>query len=388
MSGSDYERALGIVALPAQTTTSCHIFCTVIDNYGDLGVCWRLARHLAEAHGLAVTLLVDDLRSFQHLAPTLNPNEAAQTLGALTVVQWSSDAAPSAPADLVIEGFACHLPPRYIAAMAACAVPPVWINLEYLSAEAWVDGCHGMASTHPQTGLMKHFWFPGFTPATGGLLRSSAELTAMPLTDKQPAARTTRHITLFGYEQPAIAGLLDALSENTTPSILTVFTGRALADVSSWLGRPLSTGDTQQHGALNICVSPLLPHQHYDRLLAGSDLNLVRGEDSFVRAQWAGKPMLWHIYPQDDEAHVAKLSAWAERVTTCCTGNMPASWASGLQRWNAATPTHARDWHTFLDDLPKIEAAFRRWREHLLQQPDLATQLMRFYADRVESRPK
>ena len=40
------------------------IFCTVIDNYGDIGICWRLARQLRVDDGQRVRLWVDDLTSF------------------------------------------------------------------------------------------------------------------------------------------------------------------------------------------------------------------------------------------------------------------------------------------------------------------------------------
>lgn len=381
--------------------TACHLFCTVIDNYGDLGVCWRLARHLAREHDITITLWVDDLRSFQHLAPGIDSALEAQTLGDVTIRHWPREFPAIAPADLVIEGFACALPSRYIAAMAAQPVAPVWINLEYLSAEDWVDDCHGLASTHPQTGLLKHFWFPGFTPTTGGLLRTSDELAVMRETEASRPANDRRRITLFGYEQPVLDDLLDALASDATPTALTVFAGRALPDVAQWLGRALAFNETLTRGSLSITLSPLLPHADYDRLLAASDLNLVRGEDSFVRAQWAGAAMLWHIYPQDEAAHLVKLAAWQQRVeaVVAAAGTpMPASWGRTLAAWNepseqtnttsGAAPDTALDWPRFLADLPAIRRAMQSWRQHLLAQPDLATQLMRFYADRVESRPK
>ena len=68
----------------------CDLFCTVIDNYGDLGVCWRLARQLAAEHSIAVTLMVDDLASFAHLAPALDPARDEQMLGDIRVRRWQA----------------------------------------------------------------------------------------------------------------------------------------------------------------------------------------------------------------------------------------------------------------------------------------------------------
>jgi hypothetical protein len=54
---------------------------------------------------------------------------------------------------------------------------------------------------------------------------------------------------------------------------------------------------------------PFVSQDDYDRLLWLADLNFVRGEDSFVRAQWAEQPFVWQIYPQADNAHLEKLDA-------------------------------------------------------------------------------
>lgn len=391
----------------------CDLFCTVIDNYGDLGVCWRLARQLATEHHTAVTLWVDDLVSFAHLAPALDSARDEQMLDDIRVRRWQTGSdlglAGHDPADIIIEGFACRLPDSYLAAMAACSTSPLWLNLEYLSAEDWVEGCHAMPSIHPRTGLTQHFFFPGFTPSTGGLMREEGLTTTLDALATNSTASTAfwqrigvpeaataaRRLSLFSYENPAIASLLDALVCDTMPSLLLVFAGRALSGVSTWLGQALAIGDTAQRGALSIRVLPLLNHADYDGVLALCDLNLVRGEDSFVRAQWAGAPMLWHIYPQDEDAHLIKLTAWQQRVETVAAAAntpMPTSWSQALQTWNghitSASTQRPPDWPQLIADIPSIRAAMQSWRQHLLAQPDLATQLMRFYADRVESRPK
>lgn len=376
----------------------CDLFCTVIDNYGDLGVCWRLARQLAGEHGVDVTLWVDDLASFAHLAPAIDPAQDDQCLGALRVRRWQpgDDAALAghAPADLVIEGFACRLPDSYLSAMAARDPAPVWLNLEYLSAEGWIEDCHGMTSTHPRLGMARHFWFPGFTPRTGGLLREARlcgtldALRADTIAGRDfwrglgvPEA-AGRRISVFSYENAALPGLLDALADDTTATQLLVFAGRSLSGVCDWLSRPLAAGDHARRGALDIHVLPLLDHADYDRLLTLCELNLVRGEDSFVRAQWAGRPLLWHIYGQDEQAHLIKLNAFIARVEAMA--KPPGPWARGMRAWNQDA---APDWPTLLAALPALQASALAWRDHLLRQDDLATQLMRFYADQVESAP-
>jgi uncharacterized repeat protein (TIGR03837 family) len=155
------------------STTSLALFCKVIDNFGDIGICWRLARQLEQEHHITVTLWVDDLVSFKKICPELNIEKDQQTLHNICVRHWSNQDEQfcvNEIADIVIEFFGCDIPPAYIATMAQCQPLPVWINLEGLSAEEWVEGCHTLPSSHPQYSLTKYFFFPGFTQKTGGLL--------------------------------------------------------------------------------------------------------------------------------------------------------------------------------------------------------------------------
>src|SRR5665647_615779 len=181
---------------------SWDIFCTVVDNYGDIGVCWRLARQLAAERCFGVRLWVDDLASFRRICPNVVPGLDAQRSHGVEVRWWREPFPAVDVADVVVEAFACNPPASYVAAMAARPRKPVWINLEYLSAESWVQGCHGLPSPHPSLPLMKHFFFPGFAAGTGGLLaergleqarerfqRSSAEQARFWEGMRLPAAR-------------------------------------------------------------------------------------------------------------------------------------------------------------------------------------------------------
>ena len=138
------------------------IFCNVVDNFGDIGVCWRLARQLAAEHALAVRLWVDDLASFRRINSSIDPNLQEQMSHGVTIRRWSKPFGAVEPAEVVIETFGCEVPYAYAAAMADRATKPAWINLEYLSAEAWVTGCHALPSPHPRLPLTRYFFFPGF----------------------------------------------------------------------------------------------------------------------------------------------------------------------------------------------------------------------------------
>ena len=288
------------------------IFCTVIDNHGDLGVCWRLTRQLRDA-GQRVRLWVDDASALAWMAPT-----AAQEPG-IEVRAWAqaSDAATLAtlaPADVWIEAFGCEIPQAFVTqAVASRRQPPVWINLEYLSAEDWVPRMHGLPSpvmSGPAKGWTKRFFYPGFTPDTGGLLREAELLQRQQAFDR--TAWRQRHapqlpqggrlISLFCYEPAALPQLLQQLVG--TPHHLLVTPGRPLAAVQQALATlPVHPGWS---------ALPYTDQDSFDEMLWACDLNFVRGEDSLVRALWAGQPFVWHIYPQVDSAHHTKLAAFMD----------------------------------------------------------------------------
>lgn len=152
---------------------SWDIFCSVVDNYGDIGVTWRLARQLAAEHGQAVRLWVDEPQAFARICPRADPAAHVQSLDGVEVRAWGRPWAPVAAADVVIEAFACELPEAHRQAMRER--PSLWLNLEYLSAEEWIGSCHALPSLQA-CGLSKYFFFPGFREPSGGLLREAGLL--------------------------------------------------------------------------------------------------------------------------------------------------------------------------------------------------------------------
>lgn len=349
------------------------IFCRVIDNYGDIGVCWRLARQLVAEHGLSVRLWVDDPDSLKPLAPSLDGGLARQMLDGVEVVLWRDDFVVDRVADVVIEAFACELPGDYVQAMASASAKPTWINLEYLTAESWADGCHGMASPHPTLPLNKYFFFPGFSAATGGLLREKDLPQAAP-----KVADDALDISLFCYETAPVGELLEILSASPIPVNLHVAPGKPLTAVAAHWGEQ----GPWQRGKLQVLPFAFLPQTEYDALLRRCDINFVRGEDSFVRAQWAAKPFIWQIYRQDDEAHHVKLEAFLERYTSGWKGAAADSVVKLTLAWNSGTafPTA---WQDFIANRQEITRHNRLWADSLAAKPDLAEALVNFCALKV-----
>ena len=374
---------------------SLAIFCKVVDNYGDIGICWRLARQLQREHGVAVTLWVDDLASFRRICPDVDAAAATQAVQGVLVRHWrgqDDDYAPGEVADIVIEFFACDIPPRYIEAMAHCTPRPVWLNLEGLTAEEWVEGCHRLPSMHPRLKLTKHFFFPGFTAQTGGLLREAGlERERLAFLSQPEQVRAFLHglglpdaeadafkVSLFCYPHAPVAGLFAAWQQGGEQVSCLVPEGVAAQTVSDFLGMEARAGAMATQGALTVRVLPFVPQPDYDRLLWACDLNFVRGEDSWVRAQWAGKPFVWHIYPQDDKLHHKKLRAFLGRIAPDID-----SLQQVMLHWNDAQAEGAdwpALWSALRSDQDRIETRAGAWQEAMLANGDLATNLLAFAA--------
>jgi len=358
------------------------VFCRVIDNHGDLGVCWRLARRLV-ALGQRVRLWADDASALAWMAPDGAPG--------VQVLPWREPAPDETPGDIVVEAFGCDPPPGFVAGMAAKARPPVWINLEYLSAEPYVARSHALPSPQhsgPGAGLVKWFFYPGFDAATGGLLHEaglaqereafdSAGWLASVGVAPQPG---TQRISLFCYAQPALAAWLARWQER--PTQLLVTPGPAAEQVGALLGAPLRPGELLRRGALQAHGLPWLSQPGYDRLLWSCDLNHVRGEDSLVRALWAGRPFVWQLYPQSDGAHAAKLEAFLGVYLHGADPALAAALRTRFLQWNGlAAPASAEA------PLPAPWQAHARSRGAALEAEqqalgDLGIRLQRFVASK------
>ena len=386
---------------------SCDIFCNVIDNYGDIGVCWRLARQLANEHGLAVRLWVDDLGSFAMLCPEADATAGKQQCRGVEVYQWRKDFPVVQPAGLVIEAFACKLPDSYIEAMAAQAHQPVWINLEYLSAEDWVEGCHKLPSPHPSLPLTTYFFFPGFTGKTGGLLlerdllarRDAFQNDAVQqqafwrsVGMEMPPAQTLK-ISLFAYENAALAGLFDVWAGSAQPVLCLVPEGRILPQAGKYFGDAApSPGKAYTRGNLQVRVLPFVEQERYDELLWACDVNFARGEDSCVRAQWAGRPFVWQIYPQHDAVHWNKLQAFLN-LYNAPLSPVASEAVQGLwQAWNPSTgsgqaisieagqstsTSSGQAWSAFVAARDELDNHAQHWAQQLAEN-NLALNLLDF----------
>ncbi|HEX4858878.1 MAG TPA: elongation factor P maturation arginine rhamnosyltransferase EarP [Usitatibacteraceae bacterium] len=357
---------------------SITLFCRVIDNYGDAGVCWRLCRQLAREHGIAANLVIDRLDVLKKLVPAIDPALNRQEFDGVSLLAWREEGVEDDDPELVIEAFACTIPEAYQRAMSKRRPAPLWINLEYLSAEPWAETQHLMGSVHPQLGLAKTFFFPGFSARSGGLIRErGVTVPEFAAADRQ-FGRPLK-VFLFAYDraprEPLFAAMRNHGRQVRVCEVLREGAGDA---TQAW--RNSREGVFTEAPGFQIIGQDFVAQSSFDAVLADQDLLFVRGEDSLVRAIWSGKPFIWQLYPQAGDAHLPKLEAflecYCERLDPGAAGAL-----RGLMRaWNR---TGEQDflplWREFLIQFSRIERHAHDWARRQAQLPDLASNLLSFF---------
>ncbi len=408
------------------------IFCRVIDNWGDAGVCLRLARELA-ARGQWTELWIDQPEILDWMEPSRHPN--------LKIIAWPNELASKAlafttesipgtfsnsfgnslfnsapqsipafmdnqsttPVDVIIEAFGCEIPDSFkqlVSSQAAHGTQTIqWINLEYLTAESYAEQNHRLLSpvlSGPGEGAQKWFFYPGFTPLTGGLIlehsirqriiqsRSRSQYQSQPQPQPQQQSHAPPSISesgprtrigLFCYAHAPLQSLLYSIK---SPGIAgNGFTFNIAQSDAQRIMKGLvdeSLGVLTAEGTdIQLCNLPQLNQDEFDDMLWANDLNFVRGEDSLIRAIWVGKPWIWQIYQQTDDAHVKKLNALLD-LLNCPEFVKEIHWG-----WNQ----HA-GYSFALPSLADTEkwSQWRDWclqiRSKLAEQADLVSQLTEF----------
>ena len=385
-----------------------------MDNFGDAGICWRLARQLATEHGCSVRLIIDKPDYVLRLLDLKSPMPAPFDASGVRVIDWSEPPDGDDLPEVVIAAFQCRLPAKIHELLDRPRFDgqPLWVNLDYLSAERWVDDAHGLPS-HKPSGGTEWFYLPGFTLRSGGLIREhdacpdSTHTTPEP--EWLPQRRTNAmRVSLFCYGGQNLGELLDAWNtrasgarertELADPSAadqpaaalpaadptaidLLITAGCDLDDLRRQLGMAAGTSQAER-GAARIFVLPWLRQTDYDRLLASCDLNFVRGEDSWIRAIWAGKPFIWRPYPQHNDADRVKLDAFLE----CCRDNLDGAAFAVLEQmahaWSLNQGAGAI-WPDWLANRAQLSHGFSELRDRIGSQPDQVSRLLAFIQRRL-----
>lgn len=381
------------------------LFCRVIDNFGDAGVAWRLASSLRQETGATVHLYIDDITTLAPLNHAIDPALPIQDTDGVKVVHWMEDALmrfdDTPPPDCVIELFGCDLPPEVHMVIRDHAA--LWLNWEYLTAETWAENMHLLPS--PQTdGTEKFFYFMGFSEQSGGLLREqgagvrhqesgiqlSSQAENLPAGHASDSTRRamsdTLHsvsVYLFGYTSPVWADWLKCWQDLDQPLTVSLAGKQVTAALRQTAFLPADalqkTDSVWCSGALTLRQVPFVPQAEFDAVLQAADIVVVRGEDSFVRAQWAAKPFFWHIYPQAEQAHLTKLNAFWDLVYPYFPPIIATAHRALSDELNGAHVLSAaarkQHWQDLLTNRHAWEAALQRWRDNLSAQPSAIEKL-------------
>jgi len=361
---------------------TCDIFCEVVDNFGDAGVCWRMARILNKEQNWRIRLFCSDLNTLAKIATKVDPSLPEQTVDQISVFPW--DAAQSAtPSQIVLETFGCRIPESFEKRIASTKPSPLWINVEYLSAEDWVKDWHCLPSPHPTLPVTKYYFYPGFMKGTGGVLfekdylQKEAQLLARrkEVLDSVGANKNAEfNLFLFCYPGPWLELLAQAIKEDQHPVQILAAPGKAREDFKKLL---------PNDGLVKLIELPYVDQQAFDNWLWVSDSLIVRGEESFVRAQLSAKPFIWNIYPIQTGEHLEKLSAFAD-CRKPYLGEQSALWKDTNIAWNTGDSAFITLWQQWRKSQQQLEKSSLLWREHLFSLNSLTNNICNFAKNKLE----
>ncbi|MFU0842907.1 MAG: Protein-arginine rhamnosyltransferase [Burkholderia sp.] len=369
--------------VPERAPRGAAVFCRVIDNFGDAGVSWRLMRRF-RALGVPGTLVIDHPETLAKLAPGVRPDEPCCEADGIRVVRWDAMERAAAAGDLslvggawpsiVMETFGCRLPEAVETGLCD-GLARLYLNLDYLSAEDWVEGSHGIWGLHPSLPLKKLWFFPGFTEKTGGLIIEDGLNERRLAFDRKAALRRLgadpASLTLYFFAYPTSA--VDRLAQGLRALARTVNLVLAPGAASEKLRGLIADAPN-----VKAIAAPFVPQERFDEMLWCADAAIVRGEDSFVRAQLAALPILWSVYPTEDKAHEVKLAAWLGRVKDAYLPGESAArgaFAAAAESWVKGTMT-PQAFAAWIEMLPVQRRAAERWRQRLFAHGDLARRIV------------
>lgn len=333
----------------------------MIDNFGDAGVCLRLCRDFSKKN-YEVRLFCNNVNILNKIT---NSEDASNRF--LSLLSWSDKNKDYSPSEVVIQAFSVRLPDNLIKKIKTRK--STVINLEYLTAETFAEDCHKLPSY--ADGFESFFFFPGFTKKTGGVVIEDSFIDKLTKTNRKESQK----ITLFSYENEKVKNVINSL--NKEKFILNIFEGKGLNNFNNLLKLNLSAGDEYKLNELTVRVLPMVSQDEYDSYLIDSKLNLVRGEDSIVRAMLTGNPFLWHIYPQEEDAHKDKIEALFDRMSEVCSSKKDVEILRQLTlSYNGFSDyLDSFDLLGFYENWKKLS---KEWSDHLISLGSLTDNLISF----------
>ena len=338
---------------------SIDIFCQVIDNYGDVGVAYRLAREFKRVYPNK------KLRFVINQTEELNLIRKSEDI---EIILYKDISKIENSADLIIESFGCEIPKEYMD--KALKKSKLIINLEYFSAEKWVDDFH-LQESFLGGNLKKYFFIPGLSEKSGGILLDNEFLERK----KKVEANKEYYLekfeikekydligSVFSYEKN-FDSLIEELKKLDKKIILLILSEKTQKNFIKYFD------NGNNYDKIKFVKLPFFTYDKYEELLALCDFNLVRGEDSFVRVLLLGKPFLWHIYPQDENTHIKKLESFLEKY---CSNNKE------LKQTFINYNINKDDFSYFFKNFKEIEKYNKNYASYLIKNCNLMEKLINF----------
>ncbi len=305
---------------------SIDIFCEIIDNFGDIGVVYRISKELKKIfQNVRIRIVLNRLEEFKAINKKVKDVDYQEIDGLICVTEKyvKENMESFGVSDVFIEAFGCNVPEEYV--KAAKENSKLWINLEYLSGEKWIEDFHLCESLIDSKTLKKIFFMPGFSEKSGGVIIDSGFLERMKYGKENRDEVFKKYFkdfdlkdkfigTVFSYEKN-FENLLETLKNYEKETVLLLMGEKTQKSFSEILKKNLTEdyGNIVKYGKITMIYSDFFSQEEYEEIISASDFNFTRGEDSFVRGIVLGKPFMWHIYLQEEKAHMDKIKAFTER---------------------------------------------------------------------------
>jgi uncharacterized repeat protein (TIGR03837 family) len=376
------------------------IFCEIIDNYGDIGVVYRTAKELQKIFPESkIRVFLNRLDEFKKINSQVIdlPSQNIDGIEYITFDYLRDNANELLTAQVIIEAFGCQIPEEYME--IAYDNSELLINLEYLSAEDWIEDFHLQSSPLGKGKLKKVFFMPGFTEKSGGVIADSNYLERIQRVLENKELYEKKYLSDIEDRENKIVGTLFSYEKNFTPlledlkkldkDVVILAMGEKTQDSLRKILKNFSIEDFRnslKYGKIEIRFLNFLNQEEYEELINIVDFNFVRGEDSFIRAVLTGKPYMWHIYCQEEYAHMDKIEGFLDKYRRVIENfsdedfllNMEKFFKDYNFRKENSLELGKESYLYFFENLAKIEKYNTIFRDFLIQKCNLINKLKDF----------
>ena len=294
------------------------ILCKVVDNFGVIGVTFRMASHLKKINpSNTVNLIVDNLEAFKKIYSQVDASKKYQIVNGINVYDWnafdlcyasfSNDkekaVLSSERLGVILECFQCGRPGWLEKILFEDELEKTVhiIMIDYLTAEAYAEDFHLLKSLTRRAKVQKVNFMPGFTDKTGGLIIDDGWKEAVSYNKDGP-------VLFFTYDKD-FSGVVRALKKSRFTTIL-LAQGKGKASFEKAWNENIKN----ENHPVKLEVLDYLDLYEWDEMLKKCSVLFIRGEETLSRSCLSGIPFIWHAYPQSDEYQLVKVQALLEKM--------------------------------------------------------------------------